>query len=65
MPGTIVIIDDDSNIVKLLESALNREGFQTFTAENGTKGLDLACRVLPALVILEPVLPDFDWNIRL
>jgi two-component system alkaline phosphatase synthesis response regulator PhoP len=60
MPGTIVIIDNEPHIVKLLESTLNREGYQTFTAEDGVKGLELVRQVLPAMVILELVLPDLD-----
>jgi two-component system alkaline phosphatase synthesis response regulator PhoP len=60
MPGIVAIIEDEPNIGKLLEYNLNREGYQTFTAENGVKGLELVRQVQPDLVILDLVLPDID-----
>jgi two-component system, OmpR family, alkaline phosphatase synthesis response regulator PhoP len=60
MPGTIVIIDHEPHIVNLLETNLNREGYQTLSAENGLKGLGLVRRELPTLVIMDLALPDRD-----
>jgi two-component system alkaline phosphatase synthesis response regulator PhoP len=60
MPGSIVIIDNEAHIVKLLESTLNKEGYQTFATEKGVMGLELVRQVLPALILLELMLPDLD-----
>jgi DNA-binding response OmpR family regulator len=60
MPGMIVIIDNDPNVVMLLEWYFNRADYQTLIAENGVKGLGLVCRELPALIILDLELPDLD-----
>jgi two-component system, OmpR family, alkaline phosphatase synthesis response regulator PhoP len=60
MPGKIVIIEDEPNIVKLLEFNLNREGYQTLIAENGVEGLALVRQESPDLVILDLMLPDLD-----
>jgi DNA-binding response OmpR family regulator len=55
--GTIVVIEDDSNIADLLDMYLRREGFRVLQAANGTYGLELVQRENPKLVILDVGLP--------
>jgi two-component system alkaline phosphatase synthesis response regulator PhoP len=60
MPGTIAIIEDESNIVELVKYNLDREGYHTISANNGKKGLDLVRQELPDLVILDLMMPELD-----
>ena len=60
MPGTIAIIEDESNIVELVKYNLDREGYHTLSANNGKKGLELVRQELPDLVILDLMMPELD-----
>jgi two-component system alkaline phosphatase synthesis response regulator PhoP len=60
MPGTITIIEDESNIVELVKYNLDREGYHTISASNGRKGLELVRQELPDLVILDLMMPEMD-----
>jgi two-component system alkaline phosphatase synthesis response regulator PhoP len=60
MPGTIAIIEDESNIVELVKYNLDRDGYHTLSANNGRKGLDLVRQELPDLVILDLMMPELD-----
>ena len=52
---TILIIDDDSDLLFLLQEFLSSEGYQIRQASNGAEGLALASTVNPDLIIL-------DWH---
>lgn len=60
MPGTIAIIEDESNIVELVKYNLDREGYHTISANNGKKGLELVRQELPDLIILDLMMPELD-----
>jgi DNA-binding response OmpR family regulator len=51
--GKILIIDDDPDFLFTMETFLKRSGFETLTAEDGQKGLDLVRRERPDLVLLD------------
>ncbi len=57
---TILLIEDDENISEPLVYALQKEGLQVILADNGARGLDLARREHPNLVLLDVMLPDLD-----
>lgn len=57
---TILIIDDEIQIRRLLEISLSTYGFITLFAANGKEGLVAAATHNPALVILDLGLPDMD-----
>jgi len=56
-PWTILIIDDDRALLKLLESNFRRYGIFVLTADTGEKGLFMADRHKPDLIILDVILP--------
>jgi two-component system alkaline phosphatase synthesis response regulator PhoP len=60
MKETILIIEDEKDIVKMLEYNLKKEGFKTLSAYDGEYALDLAVRKNPDLVILDLMLPGID-----
>ena len=59
-PGYLLIVEDDLDILKLLESALTFQGYRVATACNGKEGLDVVQRELPALVIADIMMPKLD-----
>lgn len=56
----IAIIDDEEDILEILSYNLRKEGFQVFTASNGTEGLDICKREKVDLVILDVMMPGMD-----
>lgn len=60
MSKTIAIIEDDLNIARWLGSYCEREGYQTITAHDGKKGLELVLKHAPNLVLLDLMLPSMD-----
>lgn len=60
MPNTILIVEDDPNLLHTLQYNLNQEGYATLTATDGEAGLRMASRMSPDLVILDVMLPGLD-----
>jgi two-component system KDP operon response regulator KdpE len=57
---TILIIDDEIQIRRLLEISLESNGYKTVFAANGKEGLTAAATHHPSLIILDLGLPDTD-----
>ena len=55
---TILLIEDEKNIVELIKYNLEREGFRVLTAMKGNAGLDMALKEKPDLVLLDLMLPE-------
>ncbi|MGE4268024.1 MAG: response regulator transcription factor [Deferribacterales bacterium] len=60
MSTTILVIDDDQEILDILKLLLNLEKYNVLTAPNGMTGLSLARDNNPAMIILDLNLPDID-----
>lgn len=62
--NTILVIEDDPHTLALVALYLEREGYYVLTAPDGRKGLELAQRHSPDLVILDLMLPHMDgWEV--
>ena len=60
----VLIVEDDSNISQLLELYLEKEGYETLTADDGGKGLSVFQAEHPDLVLLDIMLPVMDgWTV--
>lgn len=57
---SILVIDDESQIRKLLEITLEANGYKVNFAINAKEGLIAACNYSPDLIILDLGLPDDD-----
>ena len=57
---TILVIDDEVQIRRLLEITLTANDYKIIEAENGKDGCTLAASFNPALIILDLGLPDLD-----
>ncbi|MGI6193025.1 MAG: response regulator transcription factor [Christensenellales bacterium] len=61
---TILMIDDDKNICRIVTLYLEKEGFKVETVNNGTEGLKRFRELSPAMVLLDVMLPGMDgWQI--
>lgn len=61
MPEMILIVDDEPELVRPLEFAFKREGFETRTAHDGRTALARAAELpRPGLVLLDLMLPDIS-----
>ena len=58
--GTILIIDDEVQIRRLLEITLSANGYKISEASTGKEGLAMAATGHPVLIILDLGLPDSD-----
>ena len=56
----ILIVEDDLALRKVLVDKLNDEGFNVLEAENGVRGIDVALREHPALILLDIFMPKMD-----
>lgn len=57
---SILVIDDEPTIVKLVSSYLRQEGYQVYTAADGPSGLKAARAYRPSIIILDIMLPGMD-----
>ena len=56
-PATVLVVDDDPVILKLLEVNFEMEGFEVVRAADGFEGLERARAVLPDIVVLDVMMP--------
>ncbi|HZA21891.1 MAG TPA: response regulator, partial [Dehalococcoidia bacterium] len=57
---SVLVIEDEENLVEALRFNLEREGYLVYTAQDGAQGLDAARQVNPDLIILDIMLPALD-----
>lgn len=58
--NTILIVDDEEEIRKMLNIFLDTEDFKVIESENGKQAIRMAASVKPDLVLLDLGLPDMD-----
>ena len=64
MPQRILVVDDDSEIVRLLRAYLEQAGYQVLAAYDGQAAMHIIRGDRPDLVVLDLMLPDRDgWEI--
>jgi len=62
--GTILIVEDDEDLVCMLEYNLSRKGYVTMSALNGPSACRLIEEERPDLILLDIMLPGMDgWQI--
>jgi CheY-like chemotaxis protein len=59
-PKTVLIVDDEAPIRKMLVEVLSLEGIPTETAVNGREALDLLAKGGPRVVLLDLLMPVVD-----
>ncbi len=58
--GYLLIVEDDPDILKLLETTLTFSGYRVATARNGNEGLEIIRRERPKIIITDIMMPKLD-----
>jgi DNA-binding response OmpR family regulator len=56
-PWSVLVIDDDEDLLELVRFFLAREGYRVTTAQNGQQGLDAVAASMPDLILLDMKMP--------
>lgn len=57
---TILVVDDEPDILELVQYNLEKEGFAVYTAGNGREAIEIAEKVAPDLILLDVMMPEMD-----
>ena len=57
---TILVVDDESDVVDLVRFHLQKSGMKVLTAHNGLEALDIARQHRPEVLILDVMMPHMD-----
>ena len=57
---TILIVDDEPDLVEIIRFPLEIEGYRVLVSQNGEDGLNQARREMPHLILLDVMLPKLD-----
>lgn len=58
--NTILLVDDEADIIEFLSYNLRKEGFEVFAAQSGAEGIKLAEEIHPDIIVLDIMMPDMD-----
>lgn len=56
----VLVVDDEEPILELLRYNLEKSGYEVKTASDGIKGVEIARKFLPDLVLLDIMMPKMD-----
>ncbi|NET57110.1 MAG: response regulator [Symploca sp. SIO2E6] len=56
----VLIIEDDTDLAKVLIAAFERYSLEIYYAQTGLEAIQLSQRLLPDLLVLDLVLPEYD-----
>jgi len=60
---TVLVIDDEEDMRRLIKHRLTRSGYRVYEASNGMEGIQQIYKVHPHLVILDIMMPRMDgWE---
>jgi CRP-like cAMP-binding protein/CheY-like chemotaxis protein len=60
MAKTILVIDDNNDLRENTAEILDLAGYTTLTAENGKRGVEVAVREKPDLIVCDIMMPELD-----
>ena len=61
---TILVVDDEANIIDLAQMYLEQDGFRVVAALDGATALEEVARQVPALMVLDLMVPEVDgWEV--
>ena len=58
--ASILVVDDEPAVLKVLVTRLQLAGYQVFSATNGEEALEAFHRESPDLIVLDVMLPKMD-----
>src|ERR1039458_3369791 len=57
---TILLVDDEQDILEFVGYALKKEGFRVLTSFNGKDAIEIAKKEIPDLILLDIMMPEMD-----
>lgn len=60
MQDTVLVVEDESDVVDLLRYNLNRAGFSVLIANDGLQGLEMARKNRPDVIVLDLMMPEMS-----
>ena len=57
---TILLVDDEPDVLEFLSYTIRKEGYRVFTAENGVDALKKVSELSPSLVLMDLMMPEMD-----
>ncbi len=60
MPPKVLIVDDEPHMRRVTELSLRKGGFGILIGRDGREALDIARREVPALVVMDVLMPELD-----
>lgn len=58
--ATVLIVDDSPTEVHVMQTALEKHGFETVAANDGTECINIAREMLPDLIFMDVVMPGIN-----
>lgn len=58
--NTILLVDDEQDILDFLQYNLEREGYKVLTAHNGLEGVEMTRTHTPDLILMDVMMPKMD-----
>jgi two-component system, sensor histidine kinase and response regulator len=60
MPTTILVVEDETDLLEHIADTLSLQEYRVITAKHGREGIDLARKHLPDLIISDIIMPELD-----
>jgi CheY-like chemotaxis protein len=62
-PAGVLVVDDDPELIDVVQAILCSAGYEVRPATSATEALDAVAQRMPALVLLDVMMPDMDgWD---
>ncbi|MFC1850252.1 response regulator [candidate division CSSED10-310 bacterium] len=58
--GTVLIIDDEPFIIRILKTIVEAEGYRALSADNGLDGLKKCQEIIPDIILVDLMMPELD-----
>src|SRR5450631_4233671 len=58
--NSILVIEDNENIRENTAEILELAGYKVYTAENGKKGVEIALKEIPSVIVCDIMMPELD-----
>lgn len=57
---TILLVDDDPDVLDFLSYTIKNEGYRVFTATNGREAVEKTIELSPSLILMDLMMPEMD-----
>jgi DNA-binding response OmpR family regulator len=58
--ATVLLVDDDEDLVQAVSFSLTKNGFAVVSAKNGAEAVTMACDLRPDVILLDIMMPNLD-----